>query len=175
ALFETQTPLAICDRVHGDLNPRNMLMDAAENVSVIDFSTFGEGPLCKDFARIEIETIGKLLEPPGPVEQHGAFLASLLDGDLVASAERMTRLPLKAPYDVTAQVVAAVRTTLAGYHRTLGSGYDGQRAYLVALAGTCVRMALFSQYLSPVQQAAALLYTGLCLTQLTEDRSAGGR
>src|SRR5205085_1306378 len=76
--FHEESPLArawdhvieapIAKRIHGDLNPRNVVMirkasDAEFMPRILDFHRFGEpGPLAMDFARFEAGVHVKCLE-----------------------------------------------------------------------------------------------------------------
>ncbi|MDE3086835.1 MAG: isochorismatase family protein, partial [Acidobacteriota bacterium] len=59
--------------VHGDLNPANVLVDAHENVWVIDYSHAGPGHVLKDLAKFENDLLYLLTPVEGPEELRQAI------------------------------------------------------------------------------------------------------
>lgn len=170
-LFGVRVPMLICDPIHGDLNVRNFLVDGVGNIHVIDFSSLREGPLLKDFVRLESEVLFKLA-PVQDITRHVGLLKALLEPDLIRSAERQASVAQEKTLATTLDIIAKIRKIALGYVReaSIQSDYDFEADYLVGLTATTARLALFVNYLEKDQLAAALAYTGLAGSRLLEYR-----
>ena len=173
ALFEVKAPRLVCDPVHGDLNVRNFLIDGAGNIHVIDFSSLREGPLLKDFTRLECEVLLKLT-PVGDLAEHVGLLRRLLAPGLVEQAQALSREHDRGALGITLRVVAAIRRISHKFAEETAPGpeYRYEADYLGGLAATAGRVALFTDYLEGDQVVAALAYTGLACSRLLEAQVA---
>ncbi len=167
--FRDPRPILICSAIHGDLNPRNCLIDGAENVHLIDFASLGEGALAKDFARIECEILFRLASCSGARGYYSLLPILLGPPDLVTASQRTACLPLSEPMLSAAAAVLAVRMEFMAYGATRSSRRELQQDYAAALSATAVRLALFTDYLTDVQTSAALVYALLALDKLRGD------
>jgi hypothetical protein len=145
-----------CSLIHGDLNPRNFLVDGAENIHVIDFSTLKEGPTAKDFVRLEAELL--LMLPQVVTCAEFSSLCTLLLGAIPADAAAvLASAPLGLPVRRVVESVAAIRAQLS---RACDCAIDPVE-YYASLALTATRIALFDDYLTPSSSFAALLLATL--------------
>jgi serine/threonine protein kinase len=165
SLYETRHTLAMCRAIHGDLNPRNFLLDGAENIHIIDFSTFGPGPLVKDFARIECETLLRLCKGLLPSESVSLY-GSLFSGDICDSAGVLASLPLRSAAAIALKCIAVIRRFAKNYGKTPSapSDYNFNLDYAIAASATACRLCLFKEYLSVEQAIPAYLYASFSLS-----------
>ncbi|MBP7674863.1 MAG: hypothetical protein KBB14_00980 [Thermoanaerobaculia bacterium] len=156
SLFETKRNLLLSEANHGDLNPRNFLIDGAENIHVIDFSTFGGGPVARDFCRLEAEIALKLcpFENVGEAESVLTVLCTFPFSDAGAG------LPLRAAIHSALRCIRCVREAYLEMCPPEESDWNPIQDYQVGLAATAARMSLFRGYLSEEQRRMALTYLG---------------
>jgi len=158
-VFGQSRATLVCPKVHGDLNARNILIDGAQNVHAIDFSTFKEGLLAKDFARLETEILFRVFDH-WSAEMAWAFAHLLSTPDLVNAARILCALSTSPELTRVARCIYSLRRTCLGYWVDAGSlGTDTFRSdYLAALAASALRTALFQDYSSSAQREAAVTY-----------------
>jgi len=168
-VFESKHLLGISNAIHGDLNPRNFLMDGAENIYVIDFSTFGPGPMLKDFARVECETLLRLC-PEVSLDEAAAMMSLLFSDPLANAAQRLALFPLREPIQIAVRCVSVVREIAIGYGRSASPPHtwNFDLDYLVGLAATSARLCLFKEYLPDTKANIAYLYASFALWKLTK-------
>lgn len=165
--FESKHLIAFSKSVHGDLNPRNFLIDGVGNIFVIDFATFGPGPMAKDFARVECEIFLYLCSEMS-FSEAAVIMDILFGGQLVESAEKLSEFPVRPPLQTVLRCVSKTRRIAQAYclKASPPKGWSFDLDYLIALCATSSRLCLFSDYLSDIKAEIAYLYTSFAFSRL---------
>ena len=153
--------------VHGDLHPGNVIIDANQNVFVIDMAYTGQGPLLKDQLKMEADLmyVHTLLESDQDLKlalKFSDFLAAISDlGELLPEEHHeFANVPA---FDKLYRSVGKIRksvTDLVGPHRsTVDASWIRLRYALHALT---------FEYLKPRQRIWALYDACLTATDLQQ-------
>lgn len=166
-LFVAKRSMGTC-YVHGDLNPRNFLVDGIGNIHLIDFSEMKEGwARFLDFVRLEVEIKFKLTE----------FLPSSLDSmlavetllvNLVSPSESglLKSLPLEPSTQKMICAVTALRKTAWSLCEKSENEATFNLEYKIGLLAQTLRISLFQDYLSEVQQEFAVLSSAMLIDHI---------
>ena len=158
-----------CGVAHGDLNGRNVMVDAMGAIHVIDFSTLRYGaPLFLDATRLEVELKFRIVDlaSPGDVDAFCAIEELLLDSLQRPDPNHWQAMPLEPRFAMFAQTATAVRTVAAEIAGEVQQPRPWQEQYLEGLAAQTLRIALRPDYLTDRQREAAILSSALLLDQL---------
>jgi protein-tyrosine phosphatase/nicotinamidase-related amidase len=120
--FLTDTPLPTQDYhyvsyVHGDLNAANILVDAHDNVWIIDFFHAGPGHVLKDLAKLENDLLYLLTPIDDDARLREAMSITLALREVADLAAPLGDLPagVRSPQLVRAwDILGVVRRTIAG-------------------------------------------------------------
>lgn len=153
---------------HGDLNPRNLLIDGIGNIHIIDFSELKqEGSRFLDFARLESEIKFKLAAITHEnFERVIALEIMMIDVDNLTELELISRLPLDNEIEKVALSVFTLRKIAYSMGAEKVAFQDFATEYLLGLLTQTLRIALFQDYISDVQQEYAILSAGLIINKL---------
>jgi hypothetical protein len=157
-LFGNSYPFGLC-LSHGDLNPRNFLIDGVNNIHLIDFTEMKpESPRFKDFTRIEAEIKFKLVEINK--ENFNSLLALeflLAEAKTPEQLKRIEILPLNAN---TAKLVTSVSIIRSQARRICMEDIGDNQfyiEYMLGLLAQTLRIAIFKEYVNELQQEFAVL------------------
>jgi protein-tyrosine phosphatase/nicotinamidase-related amidase len=118
--FLTSTPLPTQDYhyvsyVHGDLNAANILVDAHDNVWVIDFFEAGRGHVLKDVAKFENDLLYLLTPIDDDAQLREALSITQALGEVADLGASLADLPdgVRSPHLVRAwEILRVLRTTI---------------------------------------------------------------
>lgn len=167
-LFLEKRDAGLC-LVHGDVNPRNFLIDGVGNIHLIDFAAMKEeGGRFLDLTRLEAEIKFKLTD----VSSLEELLSLVAVERLLAEACDDTALTMVAnlPFaDEVAKMVAAV-ATLRRVARSICQekieDTDFELEYKTALLAQTLRLSLHEDYLDGLQQEFAVISAALVTQHL---------
>ena len=150
---------------HGDLNPRNLLIDGVGHFHIIDFSEMKDlerGTRFLDLTRLEVEIKFKLARSAESSLIGFVGVENLLVGSTsISDFERLKQLPL----DPEARKMLVAVTTLRELARRIVSEKEPEvltdYEYKLGLLAQTLRIALFSDYLAKVQQEFAVISAAL--------------
>jgi protein-tyrosine phosphatase len=119
--FLTRTPLPTQDYhyvsyVHGDLNAANILIDAHDNVWVIDFFSAGRGHVLKDLAKFENDLLYLLTPVDDDAQLQEAMSTTLALRDVADLGAPLAELPdeVRSPHLVRAwEILRVLRSTIS--------------------------------------------------------------
>jgi hypothetical protein len=147
--------------IHGDLNFRNVLLDANSNVFLIDFEYSGEGPFLKDYLKLECD----LLYLHTPLQSDQSFFSALTLSDVLSRVDDLRAplsqyvsandLPNLALLGRTWETVCELRKRLAETLKSIPHS-TGSTAALVWARLRYALHALTFFFLSPLQKKWAL-------------------
>ncbi|GEM_PF-1395740 len=168
-LFLEKRNAGLC-LVHGDINPRNFLVDGIGNVHIIDFAAMKEeGGRFLDFARLETEIKFKLTDV-GPTREEILSLTSVERMLTEASNDTALTMVLNLPFtDKVAKMVAAVaalRQTARSICQEKIEDIDFELEYKTALLAQTLRTSLYEGYLDQPQQEFAVVSAALITQHL---------
>jgi hypothetical protein len=165
-------------RAHGDLNPRNILVDGIDNLHIIDFSEMKDsetGTRFQDMVRLEAEIKFKLTN----IDSESIIGFIVIDQMLVQSRnltdlERLRSLPLDAESFKLLAAVNALRKVARNVCTPPVDEGEIDYEYKLSLLAQTLRIALFSDYLSEVQQDFAIISSAMLADWLldNEERNA---
>ena len=168
-LFDTNRLLGI-SRAHGDLNPRNLLIDRSGQFHIIDFSEMKDaekGTRFLDLVRLEAETKFKLAQVTEATLVDMIVSEELLVG--ASSLFELERLRLFPTVPHTCKMVA-VAYALRKAARTIAGESQKETEidfeYKLGLLAQTLRLALFKEYITPVQLEFAVISAALLADHL---------
>jgi len=170
-LFLEKRNAGLC-LVHGDLNPRNFLIDGIGNVHIIDFAAMKEeGGRFLDFARLEAEIKFKLTEVDLASEQMLSLIAVerlLVEACDDAALARVTHLPFTGDIAKMVAAVVALRRTARSICREEIEDVDFEIEYKTALLAQTLRICLYEDYLNRSQQEFAVVSAAILAEHLLD-------
>lgn len=155
---------------HGDLNPRNLLIDGIENIHIIDFSELKEDSArFLDFVRLEAEIKFKLVNLDEESLETFITLESMLTETAdISQLERISKLPFEDESQKMAKAVFTLRK-IAFSICAKGTSYDDFiLEYLLGLLTQTFRICLFQDYITDIQKEFAILSAALLINKLEE-------
>jgi hypothetical protein len=168
-LFESNRLIGL-SQAHGDLNPRNLLIDRDGQFHIIDFSEMKDaekGTRFLDLVRLESETKIKLtdLESKG-IASRLAIEELLVESTTLVELERLGLFPMTPEALKMIAVVYALRKSarVLADENTMERQVDFE--YKLGLLAQTLRLALFSDYITEIQQEYAVIAAALLAEHL---------
>lgn len=159
-LFGRPRPVGL-SRAHGDLNPRNLLIDGIGNIHLIDFTEMKDadkGTRFLDLARLEAEIKFRLTRMVRTQLQSFVSLEQLtLQARSSEEYTRLSQLPLTAEAEKMLLSVVTLRRSAMEICTTKTSMLDVDYEYKLGLLGQSLRIALFGDYLDEIQREFAVI------------------
>lgn len=167
--FISKRPVGIC-LAHGDLNPRNLLIDGIGNIHLIDFSEMKpERARFMDFTRLEAEIKFKLTEvSSASLESFLALESLLIESSSAKQLERIKQLPLESWARKMVHTIIALRQTARSICHEKVNDLQFNVEYKLGLLCQTMRLSLFQDYLSQSQSELAVLSSALLIHRLDE-------
>jgi hypothetical protein len=165
--FLLKRPVGLCF-THGDLNPRNFLIDGIGNVHLIDFCEMRrDGARFMDFVRLEAEVKFKLTEvTPASLESMLALESLLVEASTEKQLERLKQLPLGVLARKMVYAVAALRQIARSICEEAIDDLQFDAEYKLGLLAQTMRISLFQDYLNEPQREFAVLSSALLVHRL---------
>lgn len=140
---------------HGDLNPRNILIDGIGNISTIDFPLLKESALrFTDATRLETEIRYKLtLEE---TSEMSAYLEVMINNSNINQLKALSNLPLKYESKKMLKSIISIRESCFSIAE-FGNEEKLLFEYNLTLLGQILRIVLFEDYLNEQQKYLAIL------------------
>jgi hypothetical protein len=174
-LFLSKQPVGLCF-THGDLNPRNLLVDGIGNVHLIDFCEMKrESARFLDFVRLEAEIKFKLTEvTASSLESLLALESLLVEASTKPQLERLKQLPLTTTARKMVHAATALRQTARSIcaEKEKIDNLQLDTEYKLGLLARTMRISLFQDYLSESQREFAVLSSALLAHRLSDLFSA---
>jgi hypothetical protein len=166
-LFLDKRRVGLC-RTHGDLNPRNFLVDGIGNVHLIDFCEMKqEGARFLDFVRLEAEIKFKLAEVADASLVAWVALDSLLvEARTDKQIERLRHLPIDQATRKLVHAIATLRRIAYSYCMEKTDELQLDTEYKLGLLAQTMRLSLFRDYLTPCQREFAVASAALLIGHL---------
>ncbi|MBK9712770.1 MAG: hypothetical protein IPO81_15875 [Kouleothrix sp.] len=168
-IFGERREVGLC-RVHGDINPRNVLIDGIDHIHIIDFATMkDDGARFIDFTRAEAEIKFKLTEVE---DTQDSFRAMVYVERLISEASSdedftfLAHLPFTANIAKMVASVAVIREAARRICQFPISASALEFEYKTALLAQTLRIALYDEYLSRSQQHLAITSAALLTERL---------
>lgn len=154
--------------VHGDLNPRNLLVDGIGNIHIIDFSELKEeGARFLDFARLESEIKFKLASlSKDNLRENLALECMMINADDLDALKVICLLPLSDESRKMASSIFTLRKAALSICNGAINFRDFNLEYLLGLLTQTLRIALFQDYISDVQQEFAIISAALIIDKI---------
>ena len=165
--FLSKREMGLC-LIHGDLNPRNFLIDGIGNIHIIDFCEMKfEGSRFADFVRIEVETKFRLAKiTTASLDAMLALESLLVDSNSQEDLDRLRQLPLDVEFRKMAYAVITLRQIARSICDEKTSDERFGVEYKLGLLAQTMRISLFQDYLSETQQEFAVLSSALLIDYL---------
>jgi hypothetical protein len=168
-LFLEKRNACLC-LVHGDVNPRNFLVDGIGNIHIIDFAAMKEeGGRFLDMTRLEAEIKFKLVDVGPTVDEMVSFVVveRFLAGACDDTALEMAlHLPFLEQVAKMVAAVVALRQTARSICREEIDNEDFELEYKTALLAQTLRLSLYEGYLSNQQQELAVVSAAMLTDRL---------
>jgi len=165
--FLSKRPVGLCF-AHGDLNPRNFLIDGIGNVHLIDFCEMKrEGARFLDFVRLESEIKFKLTEvTSASLESILALESLLVEASTEKQLERLKQLPLDTLAQKMVYAVVALRQIARSICDEKVNDLQFDAEYKLGLLVQTMRISLFQDYPSESQREFAVLSSAMLIHRL---------
>jgi serine/threonine protein kinase len=168
-LFAEKRNAGLC-LVHGDVNPRNFLVDGIGNVHIIDFAAMKEeGGRFLDFARLEAEIKFKLTDVEPTREEMFSLVA--VERLLVEACDdkgltMVVHLPFTGKIARMVAAVTALRQAARSICQEVIEDIDFELEYKTALLAQTLRISLYEDYLNQSQEEFAVVSAAILANRL---------
>ena len=167
SFFLERRPVGLCI-AHGDLNPRNLLIDGIGSIFIIDFSEMKkDGARFLDFVRLEAEVKFKLTKlAPSSLESYLILDYMLSKVTSLENLIGIRDLPLDIGAKKMVMAVCEIRRNAYSICAPSLSYDEFLTEYYLGLLAQSLRISLFDDYLSDTQQEFAVISAGSLIRRL---------